>query len=98
MMGDGIGDLAFWLAVGLVGLGFTFGPIGQAVGRWIESRTRREGLPSSELEGRLAELDQMTTRLAEVEERLDFAERLLARGRSEAGGVDTPPEAVDAGR
>ena len=28
----------------------------------------------------LAEMDQLRERLAEVEERLDFAERLLARG------------------
>jgi hypothetical protein len=98
MMGDGIGDFAFWLAVGLVGLGVTFGPIGHAVGRWIEARAHRDAPPSPELEGRLAELDQTTNRVAELEERLDFAERLLARGRSEAGGVDTPPEPVDAGR
>jgi len=98
MMGDGIGDFAFWLAVGLVGLGFTFGPIGQALGRWIEARAQRGALPSPEVEGRLAELEQVTQRMAELEERVDFAERLLVRGRLDGGGVDTPPEPVDAER
>jgi len=96
MMGDGIGVFAFWFAIGLVGLGCTFGPIGQALGRWIESRAQRGAAPPSpEVEGRLAELEQMTHRIAELEERLDFAERLLVRGRP-GGGVDTPPEPANA--
>jgi hypothetical protein len=33
-----------------------------------------------------------------LEERVDFAERLLVRGRLDDGGVDTPPEPVDAER
>jgi hypothetical protein len=37
---------------------------------------------SEELRQRLDELDEMRTRLAEVEERLDFAERLLASHRA----------------
>ncbi len=38
---------------------------------------------------RLAELDQTYQRLAEVEERLDFAERLLSAGRAQPPG--SPP-------
>ncbi len=50
------------------------GPIGVAIGHRI--RGRRESAPD-----RMAvEVDELRTRLAEVEERLDFAERLLARG------------------
>ena len=98
MMGDGIGNFAFWLAVGLVGLGFTFGPIGHAIGRWIDARARRNEPLPPELEGRVSDLEQATQRMVELEERLDFAERLLVQGRPEAGGVDTPPEPVDAGR
>lgn len=98
MMGDGIGDLAFWLAVGLMGLGVTFGPIGHAVGRWIDARARRHEPAVPELEGRVADLELAAQRVLELEERLDFAERLLVRGRQETGGVDTPPEPVDAGR
>ena len=98
MMGDGIGEFAFWLAVGLMGLGVTFGPIGAAVGRWIDSRARRNAPVAPELEGRVSDLEQAAQRVLELEERLDFAERLLVKGRQEAGGVDTPPEPVDAGR
>jgi len=98
MMGDGIGDFAFWVAVGLVGLGFTLGPIGHAVGRWIDARARRNMPVPPDLEGRVADLEQATQRMQELEERLDFAERLLVRGRGESGGIDTSPEPVDAGR
>ena len=38
----------------------------------------------AELEGRLAEVEQMHGRLVELEERLDFAERLLAQSREPA--------------
>ncbi len=37
-----------------------------------------------ELELRVADLEQVQCRVAELEERADFAERLLARGRDEA--------------
>ena len=65
-------------AIAFVGLAFllakVFGPIGAAVG----SRLRRRSDDPSDR--RLAsEVDQLQARLAEVEERLDFAERLLAR-------------------
>lgn len=96
MMGDGLGAFAFWLGMGLAGLGVTFGPIGHAIGRWIDARSLRGGPAPGEIDSRLAELDQVAQRLAEVEERLDFTERLLAQGRSEAR-ADTPPEPVDAG-
>ena len=97
-MGDGIGDFAFWLAVGFFSLGVSFGPIGRAVGRWIESKSRPQGL-SPEWEDRLAEMDGLDRRLAEVEERLDFAERLLAQQRTQVlDDADTPPEQLPAAR
>lgn len=37
--------------------------------------------PSEELQSRLAELDEVKQRLGELEERVDFAERLLATKR-----------------
>ena len=50
-----------------------------------EYRQRRwkcEPLPASEdKQGRLAELDEVKQRLGELEERVDFAERLLAKQR-----------------
>ena len=77
-MGDGIGDFAFWLAIGLFSLVVSFGPIGRAVGRWIESKSRPSGLPP-EWEDRPAEMEGLERRLAEAEERPDVAERLLAQ-------------------
>jgi len=58
------------------------------VSRWLELRHRRD-LPAGvedELEalrGQMAELSGLPHRVAELEERLDFAERLLARARDE---------------
>jgi hypothetical protein len=51
------------------------GPLARAVADRLRGRTVPEN--DSVL---LAEVDQLRERLAEVEERLDFAERLLARG------------------
>ena len=51
------------------------GPIAVAIGHRI--RGGRDTAPDDRL---AVEVDQLRTRLAEVEERLDFAERLLARG------------------
>jgi len=44
---------------------------------------RGETLPpeTEDLQARLAEVDQLKQRVAELEERVDFAERLLARHR-----------------
>lgn len=66
------------------------GPLGKAIGRMIETLPRSDDLASlrlEELESRIASIEHrgMTSgevelqfaRLAEVEERLDFAERLL---------------------
>jgi hypothetical protein len=66
------------------------GPIGKALARWIESwggtnaallAEARSGEPHrlEEIEHRLAELEAREARVAELEERLDFAERLLTR-------------------
>ncbi|HXE56725.1 MAG TPA: hypothetical protein VNK43_01880 [Gemmatimonadales bacterium] len=66
------------LATLVVGLG----PIGRALARRIEGRgvaeSRLEEL-LARLEARLGDVERAHDRLAEVEERLDFAERLLAR-------------------
>lgn len=51
--------------------------------RWVWIRTGRSAAPASqdleELRARVAELEADRGHLAELEERLDFAERLLAR-------------------
>lgn len=51
------------------------GPIGVAIGE------RFRGAPREKRDGELTgEVERLQARLSEVEERLDFAERLLARG------------------
>lgn len=97
-MGDGIGDFAFGLSIGAIGLGLLLGPVGRAIGNWIESKIGpgRRNL-SPEVEARLAEVDAMEHRVLEMEERLEFTERCLAQMRLPApADVDTPPEPVDA--
>lgn len=98
-MGDGIGDFAFWLAIGLTGLGLTFGPIGKAFARWIESKSHPGRVELDEAVGeRLAEVDGMAHRLMELEERVDFTERMLVEARKPAlEEADTPPESLPAG-
>jgi hypothetical protein len=63
------------------------GPVGRALGRRIEGT----GAPDAdllhrveELETRLLAAEQVEGRLAEVEERLDFTERLLAAEKKPA--------------
>jgi hypothetical protein len=74
------GELAFFLALGAAAIGLFFGPVGSALGQRI---CRRRGAIEAEseiedLNGRLtSEMEDLRHRLAEVEERLDFAERLL---------------------
>jgi hypothetical protein len=77
------GELAMFLAIGAAALGILFGPIGSALARRLGGRPE-PGEAQAEVEHlserMTAEVDHLRSRLAEVEERLDFAERLLARG------------------
>jgi hypothetical protein len=74
------GEIAMFLAIGAAAVGLFFGPIGAALAHRLsgrpspaEARAEIEGLNA-----RVAtEVDELRHRLAEVEERLDFAERLL---------------------
>jgi Tfp pilus assembly protein PilO len=62
-------------------------PIARALARRLEGRP---GLPPTlqqeleEVHHRLADVDGLQQRVADLEERLDFAERLLARGDGQA--------------
>ena len=70
----------FAIPVGLVGAGATAlalrGPLGAAIARRLDgSAPTADALP----EQLLAELEEVRSRLAELEERVDFSERLLAQ-------------------
>jgi hypothetical protein len=68
-----------FLAIGAAALGLFFGPIGMAIGRRLSGRSHIGADAGLEEIGTqvTAEMDDLRRRLAEVEERLDFAERLL---------------------
>jgi len=90
-MGDGVGDLAFWIAIGAIGVAFwtAMTPLIKAFARRIEGKFGQGDERMLALEARLEQLEHrgMTSgeveiqfaRLAEVEERLDFTERLLTK-------------------
>jgi hypothetical protein len=87
------GELAMFLAIGAAALGLCFGPIGAALARRLGGRPRESEAHAKieQVSERVtAEVDELRGRLAEVEERLDFAERLLVRGGHEdqlPGGI-----------
>lgn len=90
------GAFAAWLAIGAGLLGTTLGPIGRAWGRRIEARIGGRGPQSEELAERVADLEacaQRVQELQELEERVDFAERMLGQQRDAehlpAGGSGT---------
>jgi hypothetical protein len=78
----------------IVALTIVFFPIMRALARRVERGAGEPALQAEleELRARLAEVENTQHRLADVEERLDFAERLLARAPSPAperiGGAD----------
>lgn len=84
------GELALFLALGSLFLGLFFGPVGQAIGRRIAGGKAKAdpatGLTTGEmtaervaaLEDRIAELE---SERGQLEERLDFAERMLTQGK-----------------
>jgi hypothetical protein len=63
------------------------GPLGKALARRIEGagalRDSTAGAGVDELQGRVTELEHQVGRIHELEERLDFAERLLAQQREQ---------------
>ncbi len=80
-------ETAMWLAIGLTTLAGSgmltalfLGPIGRAIGARISGgRGGAAAGVSQEVERTAGQVHALQDRLAELEERLDFAERLLAR-------------------
>lgn len=67
---------------------FTFGggflilrPIGAAIARRIGGEAGRPGVDPAEHEAVVAELAELRQQVTALGERMDFAERMLARGR-----------------
>lgn len=88
-------DLSVLLIASLVVIGKVVVPIARAFAKRIEGNPANTGLLSEveELRTRVSELEAQETRLLELEERLDFAERLLTKGRSPDLGDASPPRA-----
>lgn len=67
------------------------GPVGKAWARRIEGTAGQPDASAPavmELQARVSELEEQVGRLHELEERLDFAERLLAQARVETGRLE----------
>lgn len=90
------GDIApvlgmFVLTFGVGAVIVLRGPLGKALARRLEGPA---ALPDTsvqqleELQVRMADLEVQVGRMHELEERLDFAERLLAQGRAEPGRIE----------
>lgn len=87
---DGAGAFAMFLAAGGTMVALLLGPVGQALARRIgkkPSERSDSGLTTGEMaaqrlaamEARLAELEGVAAHVDEIEERLDFAERMLTQ-------------------
>ncbi len=75
--------IAVVVIVAVIVAGFVFWPLVRAYARRIEGKSLDPGLVNEigQLRARVAELEESNHRLQELEERVDFSERLLAQGR-----------------
>lgn len=64
-------------------------PVAAAIAKRIAGEHRRPGMDQEERDDILAELQQVRQELGELAERMDFAERLLAKPRDSGGSA--PP-------
>lgn len=82
-----LGQFAMFLAWGAAVVALLLGPIGKAVARRIAGSKNSPGVTTGEmnaervgeLEHRMSGMEAAQARIAELEERLDFAERMLAK-------------------
>ncbi len=95
MQGWPINDLipVFGMVTGIIITGMLIiGPIGRSIGNaityWLgggRKQRDREALPAPDLDEVHERLDVLQRQLAELAERQEFTERLLAKGRPERG-------------
>ena len=77
-----MGEYGWAIGVGIIILAVSLGRTLRAVGRAFGDRTTRAQPPAHSTDPELrADMDEMRHRLAELEERVDFTERLLAKRR-----------------
>jgi hypothetical protein len=67
------------LFVSLAAVFILRGPLGRALGERIGGGARREPADDREIHDLKGDVEELRHQLSEVQERLDFAERLLAR-------------------
>jgi hypothetical protein len=82
--------LALLAVVAILGV-VVLGPIGRAFAERLRGRNREAALDSAEVEAMRDELHGLRQQVAELAERQDFTERLLAQTR-ERGLLNTPKE------
>lgn len=73
---------------GATAVGLAFSPVGRALAERIRGKGHAVAGPDPDT---LAEIDQLRQELTDVQERLDFAERLMTQHR-EAGQLGAPGE------
>ena len=78
------------IALGVVGAVIFKGPVGKALGARLEHGAAAEPAPEY-----MAEMDDMRGRVMELEERLDFTERMLSKAR-EPERINGPAEGREA--
>ncbi|MEO5798007.1 MAG: hypothetical protein ABIZ70_00685 [Gemmatimonadales bacterium] len=77
------------LAGGGIFAALMFGPIGKAVGRMLEAEAPADdqlAMRVEDLEARIAELTMEQSRVAELEDRLDFTERMISQREGLSSG------------
>ena len=79
----GAASIPIWAIASWGGMMIFRGPVGQALGRRI-SRDGQDAPPEVPQE-LYAELDELRARVGELEERVDFSERLLAQQKASDG-------------
>lgn len=77
--------IPIWGTVGVFGWLTMKGPVGEAIAARIHGEVEGEMAVPEEV---YAELDDLRTRMLEMEERQDFAERLLADKKAEASAEE----------
>ena len=95
LVGDPFEAVGVFAAIGTTLLMLYTGFIGV---RWLHRRVEAPKLPEGgdldDLRERVARLEECELRVAELEERLDFAERMLAHGQAPAALPAARPEEV----